>query len=399
MRRYISSMTRQFQATHPWITFNLDLGRLSHVTWMLLGEAISKCEHIAGVPLKPGVARGLNEIYLSKGAHATTQIEGNTLSEDEVLQRVRRELPLPPSREYLGKEIDNIVTAYNLIVDEVVSGKPLTLTPERILKFNELVLKDLPPEEHVVPGKLRETSVLVGGIYRGAPAEDGEYLLDRLCKWLEQLNLGVPEGLKGPLAILSAIVAHLYIAWIHPFGNGNGRTARLIEFQLLVQAGVPAVAAHVMSDFYNKTRTRYAQVLAKTSRDPSYPIEEFIQYALQGFVDGLREQIDIIRNHQMMVMWQNYVHERFHDRNTSARARQRRLVLDLPLDRATPINEIRDLTPRLAREYAGKTLKTVSRDINALSKDGLVVKTKAGVVPLNDQMRAFLPARIADDGE
>lgn len=399
MRRYISSMTRQFQATHPWITFNLDLGRLSHVTWMLLGEAISKCEHIAGVPLKPGVARGLNEIYLSKGAHATTQIEGNTLSEDEVLQRVRRELPLPPSREYLGKEIDNIVTAYNLIVDEVVSGKPLTLTPERILKFNELVLKDLPPEEHVVPGKLRETSVLVGGIYRGAPAEDGEYLLDRLCKWLEQLNLGVPEGLKGPLAILSAIVAHLYIAWIHPFGNGNGRTARLIEFQLLVQAGVPTVAAHVMSDFYNKTRTRYAQVLAKTSRDPSYPIEEFIQYALQGFVDGLREQIDIIRNHQMMVMWQNYVHERFHDRNTPARARQRRLVLDLPLDRATPINEIRDLTPRLAREYAGKTLKTVSRDINALSKDGLVVKTKAGVVPLNDQMRAFLPARIADDGE
>jgi len=392
-------MARQFQATHPWITFNLDLSRLSHVTWMLLGESISKCEHIAGVPLKPGVARSLNEIYLSKGAHATTQIEGNTLSEGEVLQRVRRELPLPPSREYLGKEIDNIVDAYNLIVDEVVSGRPLTLTPERILKFNELVLKDLPPEEHVTPGKLREKSVLVGGIYRGAPAEDGEFLLDKLCKWLEQLGSGVPEDLKKPLAILSAIMAHLYIAWIHPFGNGNGRTARLIEFQLLVQAGVPTVAAHVISDFYNKTRTRYAQILAKTSRDPSYPAEEFIQYALQGFVDGLREQIEVIRSHQMMVMWQNYVHEAFHDKNTPARVRQRRLVLDLPLDRVTPINEIPDLSPRLAREYAGKTLKTVSRDVNALSRDGLVRKTKAGVLPLSQQMRAFLPARIADDEE
>jgi Fic family protein len=42
-----------------------------------------------------------------------------------------------------------------------------------------------------------------------------------------------------PYAILKAILAHLCLAWIHPFGDGNGRTARLVEFQILIFPGCP----------------------------------------------------------------------------------------------------------------------------------------------------------------
>lgn len=393
-RMYVGYMTRLYEETHPWITFNLDLTKLRYDTWMLVGEAISKCEHIAGVPLKPQVAQSLNEVYLSKSAHATTQIEGNTLSEEEVLKRVQKDLPLPPSREYLGQEIDNIIAAYNLIIDDIITGRSLALTPDRIMMFNELVLRDLPPEEGVIPGKFREGSVLVGGSYRGAPWGDCAYLVDRLCEWLEALRMQSPDDLRQPVAILSAIVAHLYIAWIHPFGNGNGRTARLIEFQLLVQAGVPTIAGHVISNFYNKTRTRYGQVLAKTSRDPSFPVEEFIRYAVEGFVDELREQITVIRSHQMTVMWENYIHQAFHDKNTAACVRQRHLVLDLPVGKFTSVSEVLDLTPRLAREYSGKTRKAVTRDLNALAKEGLIVRTRAGARPRIEQMQAFLSPRV-----
>jgi hypothetical protein len=55
----------------------------------------------------------MHEIYLSKGVHGTTSIEGNTLSEDERLALVRDELHLPPSREYLGITSKNIVEACN----------------------------------------------------------------------------------------------------------------------------------------------------------------------------------------------------------------------------------------------------------------------------------------------
>lgn len=382
--------------THPWITFEIDLNRLDHVTWMLLGEAVSKCEHISGVPLRPAVAKRLNGVYLTKGAHATTQIEGNSLSEDQVHERIEHGLKLPPSQEYLGQEIDNIVEGYNLIIRDVIEGRPLTLTPERIKQFNAIVLKDLPPEEGVVPGEIRAGSVVVGSVYRGAPAGECEHLLARLCTWLNGLS-EVPDPLKKPVALIAAILAHLYLAWIHPFGNGNGRTARLMEFQLLLAAGTPTVAAHVLSDHYNRTRSEYYRQLAMTSRQP-YDIAGFIRYGLEGFVDGLREQIDAIRVQQMAVTWQNFVHEEFEGAETPACMRQRRLVLDLPWEVVTPTVSIPELTPRLARDYADKGARTVPRDVNALVNRGLAIKSKngRGVMPYTDQLRAFLPLRVDD---
>ncbi|MDX3162452.1 Fic family protein [Streptomyces scabiei] len=389
-------MGRTYKDTHPWITFQLDLNDLDHVSWMLLGEAISKCEHISGVPLQPAVARKLNLVYLTKGVHATTQIEGNTLSEEEVHRRIERDLDLPPSQQYLGQEVDNIVEGYNLIIKDVVEGRPLALTPERIKQFNAIVLKDLPPEEGVVPGEVRKDSVLVGSIYRGAPWDECDDLLDQLCGWLNGLS-EIEDPLRKPVALISAILAHLYLAWIHPFGNGNGRTARLMEFQLLLAAGAPTVAAHVLSDHYNRTRTEYYRQLAMTSRKP-YDITGFIRYGLQGFVDGLREQIEAIRGQQMMVTWQNFVHAQFDGAETPACLRQRRLVLDLPWGVMTPTSEIPDLTPRLARDYADKGARTVPRDVNALVNRRLVIKAKNGraVMPYTDQLRAFLPVRVDD---
>ncbi|KND30264.1 Fic family protein [Streptomyces stelliscabiei] len=389
-------MGRTYRGTHPWITFQLNLKDLDHVSWMLLGEAISKCEHISGVPLQPAVARKLNLVYLTKGVHATTQIEGNTLSEEEVHKRIEHELVLPPSQQYLGQEVDNIVEGYNLIIKDVVEGRPLTLTPERIKQFNAIVLKDLPPEEGVVPGEVRTDSVLVGSIYRGAPWDECDDLLDQLCGWLNGLS-EIEDPLRKPVALISAILAHLYLAWIHPFGNGNGRTARLMEFQLLLAAGAPTVAAHVLSDHYNRTRTEYYRQLAMTSRKP-YDITGFIRYGLQGFVDGLREQIEAIRGQQMMVTWQNFVHAQFDGSETLACMRQRRLVLDLPWGVMTPTAEIPELTPRLARDYAGKGSRTVPRDVNALANRRLVTKSRNGraVMPYTDQLRAFLPVRVDD---
>lgn len=246
---------RPYQASHPWLTFRFELPRLSMGAWRLLGEAESKCEHLAGVPLRPEVALRLHQIYLTKGVHGTTSIEGNTLSEAEVLARVQGDLPLPPSRAYLGTEIDNVVRACNAIVEDVISQNNLGITVAQIRQFNKDILSGLPLDDDVHPGELRTHSVVVAN-YRGAPAEDCEYLLERLCAWLERDLVDPTETgeYRYCLAIVKAILAHLYLAWIHPFGDGNGRTARLVEFKLLVAAGVPVPAAHVLSDHYNRTR-------------------------------------------------------------------------------------------------------------------------------------------------
>lgn len=394
MARKFGDKTRTYGGTHPWITFTFRLDSLDPVDFMRVGEALSKIDHIARVPLEPAVAENLHCVYLAKGAHATTQIEGNTLSEDEVSERLKGNLTLPESQEYLGKEIDNIVAGCNLIVDDLVDSRDMHLTRGRIERFNALVLDGLPLQEGVVPGRIRTKSVVVGGgIYRGAPAEDCEFLTDQLCLWLDALAEDAGSEWSRPVKLIRAILAHLYLAWIHPFGDGNGRTARLIEFQLLLEAGIPTPACHLLSNYYNRTRQLYYQVLRETSHKSPFPVEKFVSYALRGFVEELREQLQLVQRYQLGMAWRSFVHDIDLGRSGETVQRRRNLVMALPSDGATftHISKIRRLTPELAEQYAGKTPKTVTRDINALVDAGLLVRQGSAVRPHIEALLSLLP--------
>jgi cell filamentation protein, protein adenylyltransferase len=360
---------------------------------MLLGEARSMCEQIAGAPLRPEDAQGLYEVYLTKGVHATTSIEGNTLSEDEVRQRIEGKLTLPKSREYLGHEVDNIVAACNQIVSAIREVPDRPPTPDEIRRFNWLAIGGLEVDEDTTPGEFRRHSVGVAG-YRGAPAEDCPYLMARLCDWLNGPDFRPSDReLAFAFAVLKAVMAHLYIAWIHPFGDGNGRTARLAEFQWLVQSGmVPLPAGHLFSNHYNKTRSRYYRELDRASRSGG-EVVPFLHYALEGFVDGLREQLEYIRQHQYHDMWINYVHDRFRDQDTPASRRRKHLILDMPATGAR-VAEIAGLSPRLAAAYATKGEKTLTRDSNALIEMGLLRRAGRTLVPNRDLILAFLPPKV-----
>ncbi len=288
-----------YQETHSCINFQCDLKEAPSALWMLLGEAQSKCQHIAGVPLKPSVAQNLYLVYLTKGVHATTSIEGNTLSEEQIKQQIEGQLRLPKSQEYLAQEVQNVIDACNQITQDLRREPKLKMTPELICRFNALVMRGLEVKEDVRPGEIRRHSVGVGS-YRGAPWQDCQYLVGRLCDWLNNDFDAPSDGLRFAYAIIKTILAHLYIAWIHPFGDGNGRTARLIEFLLLVQSGVPWPAGHLLSNHYNKTRSKYYAELERSSKAAD-GVVRFITYALEGFVDGLKEQLEYIRNQQWRV--------------------------------------------------------------------------------------------------
>ena len=194
--------------------------------------------------------------------------------------------------------------------------------------------------------------------------------------------------------MIKSILAHLYIAWIHPFGDGNGRTARLIEFFLLVQSGVPLPAGHLLSNHYNKTRSRYYAELDRSSKADDGVIR-FISYAVLGLVDGLKEQLEYIRDQQWLITWENYVHKLFRDKQTRAHARQKLLVLDMPRG-PTPRKKLTHVSPRVAEEYAGKGDKTLSRDLNELIAMNLIVKEGVDYRPNHGLILAFLPPRFEE---
>jgi len=381
--------TREYSHSHPWLTFSFDAQKFSPEIWMLLGAAQSKCKHIQGVPLDDTHAKELYTVYLAKGALATTAIEGNTLSEEEVRNIVENKSTIPPSRQYLEREVKNILDAYEKIANSHIYGNSPELTVEEICGYNNLVLHGLELREDVLPGHIRKGSVVVGR-YRGAPAQDCHYLLERLCSVLNT-NFTLGERWEYATGLLKAIISHIYIAWIHPFGDGNGRTARLVEVKFCAASGIPKPACQILSNFYNKTRTEYYRQLDMASQKKD--ITGFIHYALLGLVDMLDEQISIIRSYQMQSAWENLVHKVIKGATPTAQ-RRRWVALDLyPHNDGIQKIKIKELSPRVAMSYAKATSRMITRDINSLKEAGLVLYQNKTVYANSERILAWLPPR------
>ncbi len=377
--------SRKYLESHPWLTFELNLKEAEHNFWMLLGEAASKCEHIAGVPLLPEVANELHMVYLVKGVMATTAIEGNTLTEAQVLQQLEGKLVLPQSQEYLAQEVQNIIDALIAVFPAAIAGIDVNL--DLIKRMNATVLKDLPHDEDVDPGKVREHSVTVGH-YRGAPPEDCEYLLSRLCEVLNDSTKGSISPIA--LGILKAIFAHLYLAWIHPFGDGNGRTSRLLEYYILLSAGVSTPSAHLLSNHYNQTRKEYYRQLDQASRSGGN-ILPFLNYALSGFVEGLKSQIGRIKQQQLEVTWQYYIYEVYKHRVGDVEKRRRDLLIEISKEPQPILIHNLRRNAGIANAYGKSTDRVLARDIQIL-KDERFLEVKGGKVRARKELiESFLP--------
>lgn len=381
---------------HPWITFEVELGRMGPPFWMLLGEARSKCTHLCRVPLPKAYADQLHIVSLAKGAHATTAIEGNTLSEDTVRAIVEGQ-PIPPSNDYQVREVENVIKAYNWVLGQISSGKVPVLSPTLIADFNRMVLEGLNDlEDHVMPGEIRTKSVVVGP-YRAPDFGECAGLLARMCEWLNSPVFAGEGSMRLPTAIIRASLAHLYLAWIHPFGDGNGRTARLCEYLVLVTSGVPTPAAHLISNHCNQTRDEYYRQLQYASESGG-DVTRFLQYCAEGFVSGLEEQLQFVHDRQFRLAWHEHVAEQVTGRDVGMR-RRRSLIANTLLGRGViPKRAISVLTPDLAVAYSACGPKTLTRDLNELVRLSLIEESDDGFAARVDVLLNLLPLVVDETG-
>ncbi|HQG32611.1 MAG TPA: Fic family protein, partial [Deltaproteobacteria bacterium] len=291
--------------THPHIIFE-DNWTLEKDVIFMLGQCEAIISTISEIPLPPKERQWLLLVSLRKGAQATTAIEGNTLTEEEIA-RIDEGESLPPSREYLEIEVKNIIEALNAIREDVIlNDKSVVITPELIKSFHRYVGKNLGDHVQAIPGQFRQNNVVVG-TYRPPEYSSVNALVQRLCEWMRE-TFHYEEGNTNFIEqVVQAIVFHVYIAWIHPFGDGNGRTARLVEFYILLRAGLPDIASHILSNFYNDTREEYYRQLSLAGREGD--LTKFIRYAVQGFRDGLAEALSIFQNSVLQTAWKNYIYD------------------------------------------------------------------------------------------
>ena len=174
---------------HPHILFQKNW-RLDEETIFMLGQCESIIQAISSAPVKPEYRKLLLAVSLRKGARATTAIEGNTLSEEEVA-RIDEGENLPPSKEYLQIEVKNVIDALNQIRTEVImEDKAFVLSPELIERFNHFVGKNLGDHFQSMPGKFRTSGHnVVVGRYRPPTGEDVVPLMIRFCDWIRKSSV------------------------------------------------------------------------------------------------------------------------------------------------------------------------------------------------------------------
>ncbi len=387
-------------STHEFIKFPPSY-KLGAREWLLLGAIQARIEQIVRIPIPAYVSKELRTNYLSKGVHSTTAIEGNSFSEEEVARIIAGDFLVPPSRDYQRQQIINMVAALNQVAREMAAGDSATYSLSRLNDWHMLVLDGL-GDDTVSAGEIRQHRVTVGR-YLAAPPWELEQLLDQFCAWLND-DEPAPAGYEMAVQLLKAIAAHVYFAWIHPYGDGNGRMARLIEFAILLKAGVPDIAAHLPSNFYNKTRDEYYRQLQDSHgeyRDERYPADGnltgFIRYALQGLKDELDAQFKIIYDTLQKTVWRDSIHAVFRERYSATmstvRQRQRRLLLalmDHGLEKAVRARDIRSLSSELYELYLDKTERTITRDLNQLVALGLLLRIGNRYLSNSGSLFAFM---------
>lgn len=362
-----------FYRDYPHLVFRKQWD-LSEHTAMILGQCVALIKAINNTPILPDYYKELMRVALIKGAQSTTAIEGNTLSELEI-EKIRQGEKLPPSKEYMEIEVQNIMVAFNEILNETVyEQKEQLITIELLQRFHKMIGKNLGDHFNAVPGRFRENDVVVG-TYRCPDHRDVMPLMEKYCEWL-RTEFKFDSG-NQPFhnIIIQAIVAHVYLEWIHPFGDGNGRTGRLIEFYILSRGGSPDIALHILSNHYNATRPEYYRQLEKAFEHSS--LSGFMDYALLGFRDGLQQTLETIQASQLLLAWQKFVYDTFNAidmKNREVFKRRRGLALSLPIDKKFTPGEIPTLSIPLAAAYSTISAKTLARDIDELVTHKIIIK-------------------------
>jgi hypothetical protein len=107
---------------------------------------------------------------------------------------------------------------------------------------------------------------------------------------------------------------------------------------------------------------------------------ESIQYAVEGFRDGLENTIEIIHKNQTELTWNNYVHdiiEKMQGKNQQTMRRMRQLAYYIPADRFYSIDEIMILNTNIAGAYRQLNKITLRRDLDLLTEKELLITEKS----------------------
>ena len=203
-------------------------------------------------------------------------------------------------------------------------------------------------DDHCEPGALRGFDQNVNfGTPRCRGAEGGE-----ICSVAFDSLLGAVAGeFRGHDRIIQAMAVHYHIGAMHPFGDGNGRTARAVEAFMLKQAGINSQIMVSLSNYYYSHQEEYLGSLFE-SRLKGHDLTPFLEFALSAVTQRCNAVAGEILGHHKKILFREFARSLFGQLRSPRRrvlAERQLQILDTLVD-SGPI-KIGDLIDRTKANY------------------------------------------------
>ena len=251
---------------------------------------ISKIEFARGIinqsRIIPEIDATLKINAIIQSVHASTAIEGNTLTTDEVGKLINGFKVIARKKE--KQEVLNYSHLLKKIDKYHKNGK---VTEKLLLKMHAEITKNA-LNNNFYEGFYRDVNVRVENLktheIRFMPPNYMKVhsLMEDLIYWINSSNDISP--------IIVAGVAHYEFVRIHPFIDGNGRTARALATLILYIRDYDTKRYFTMDEYYDKDRKAYVDALK--SADDSCDLTEWLEYFTEGFlISVLKVKNDLSR--------------------------------------------------------------------------------------------------------
>jgi Fic family protein len=226
----------------------------------------------------------LRKEALIHSAHSSTSIEGNSLSREQVSDLAAGRVVTASRKD--RQEVLNYLSVLEHLRDFASAG---LITEKSVLDMHRLITKEV-LEDPKDCGAYRNRQVFVGNritgevIFLPPKTKDVLVLMRALVGWLDC------EGTKDLDPILVAGIAHYELVRIHPFIDGNGRTARALASLVLVMRNFDIKRFFALDDFYDSDRAAYYRALQSVD-----PHKQDLTAWLEYFTDGVALSVSRVK--------------------------------------------------------------------------------------------------------
>lgn len=321
-----------------------------------INKALVEIERVRGfldaVTLKDDWVSDMQAKALLLESHHSTHIEGTAINLEQAQDILAGKKVKGVSRDD-EKELLNYKKAMDFISKYL--GKDDPISEGLVRELHKILVRGVRGSE-AQPGSYRKIQNYVANsrtkeiIYTPPAPLEVPHLMREFVDWI---NANIEE--VSP--VLTAGIAQFQFVHIHPFIDGNGRTARLLSTLILYKTGYDFKRLFTISEYYDKDRPAYYTAI-QSVRKSRMDMTGWLEY----FVDGLRSQMKEIQGKGKKIISADKVVKRFEDKGLNDR--QAKIIRYLVVNAKITNDECQKL--------CGSIRRTATRDLSSLAEKGII---------------------------